>query len=459
MSRLFTRIYLHFLGVLVVMAVGAMVIGSLFFRGPVLHGLAEKLSRHAARLVAERINDPKRLSSILNHLATDFEVDMTVRDTSLALVVVAGPELPPPSPNDFERAKKNPIVLSRMSNFSTATPIVDDSTGALLGILEIAPRRHFGGFFSPLRPLLGIAGILLLVGLATAPLARRLSRPVDRLIDATRRFGEGDLSYRIPLPPWCTRAPGAPPIGRHRRVDQMMALMIAWNEMAERIEGLVGGHRELLANVSHELRSPLTRLRMALELLPATAESEVRIRDLESDLGELERLIEDVLATSRLETGFRPRAEPVDVTALFAQLKERAGLDPLLAGKELIVEPVPEALTLSADTKLLKRALWNLLENAGKYGAPPIQLGVEAGNGLAIFRVCDRGAGIPEAEREKVTAPFYRGDKARTPGAGGFGLGLTLARRIAETHGGSLRIEDAAPGCRIVLSLPLTAAP
>ena len=100
MSRLFTRIYLHFLGVLVVMAVGAMVIGSLFFRGPVLHGLAEKLSRHAARLVAERISDPKRLSSILNHLAIDFEVDMTVRDTSLALIAVAGPELPPPSPND-----------------------------------------------------------------------------------------------------------------------------------------------------------------------------------------------------------------------------------------------------------------------------------------------------------------------------------------------------------------------
>jgi len=239
-------------------------------------------------------------------------------------------------------------------------------------------------------------------------------------------------------------------------MDQMMALMLAWNEMADRIEKLVGGHRELLANVSHELRSPLARLRVALELLPASAGSEARIRDLESDLGELERLIEDVLTTSRLDAGFRPRAEPVDVAALFAQLKERAGLDPVLAGKEVRVEPVPDSLALEADATLLKRALWNRRENAGKYGAPPLGLAVESRDGLCIFQVTDRGPGIPEEEREKVTAPFYRSDKARTPGTGGFGLGLTLARRIAEAHGGSLRIEDAAPGCRVVLTAPVS---
>ena len=195
---------------------------------------------------------------------------------------------------------------------------------------------------------------------------------------------------------------------------------------------------------------------MALELLPATAESEARIRDLESDLGELERLIDDVLTTSRLEAGFRPRVEVVDVAMLFAQLKERAGLDRTLAGKELVVEPVPASLSLEADATLLKRALWNLLENAGKYGAPPITLSVEARDGFAIFCVTDRGAGVPDAEREKVTAPFYRSDRARTPGSGGFGLGLTIARGIAESHGGSLRIEAAGPGCRVVMTAPVS---
>ena len=372
------------------------------------------------------------------------------RNASRDVLAFSGTELPRPSDEDFARIRQHPIVLT-MRTFSTATPVLDEADGSLVGILEIAPRRHFGAF-SPLRPMLGLAAVLLLVGLATAPLARRLSRPVDRLIDATRRFGEGDLSYRIPLPPWCAQRTEP----RHRRMDQMMSLMVAWNEMADRIERLVGGHRELLANVSHELRSPLARLRVALELLPANADSEARIRDLESDLGELERLIDDVLTTSRLEAGFRPRVEVVDVAMLFAQLKERAGLDRALAGKELIVEPVPASLTLEADATLLKRALWNLLENAGKYGAPPITLSVEAKDGFAIFRVSDRGAGVPDAEREKVTSPFYRSDRARTPGSGGFGLGLTIARGIAESHGGSLRIEDAGPGCRVVMTAPVS---
>ena len=457
MRRLFTRIYLHFVGVLLVVALGATIIGSLAFRGPILHGFAEKLSTHAARLVSDRMEDPKRLASLVTHLSTEFDVDLTVRDPSGKLLVAAGPEQPVPSASDLANMKRGTVMLSRFKTFAAATRIVDDEDGHLLGILEIAPRRHFGAF-SPVRPLLGLAGILLLVGLATAPLARRLSRPVDRVIEAAHRFGEGDLAYRIPLPPWCRKyATDTPLRGRRRRPDQMLALMISWNEMADRIQHLVGGHRELLANVSHELRSPLARLRVALELLPKDGSSEARIADLESDLGELERLIDDVLTTSKLEAaGFAIRAEKFETSSIFAQLADRAALDPTLAGKEVRVERASGAV-VEADGALLKRALWNLLENAGKYGAAPVTLSVEARDGIVIFRVADEGPGIPEADREKAIAPFYRGDKARTPGAGGFGLGLTLARRIAEAHGGSLRIESTHPdgrGCRAVLTIP-----
>src|SRR5262249_47262871 len=149
------------------------------------------------------------------------------------------------------------------------------------------------------------------------PLARRISRPVERLTEATRRFGGGDLAYRVPV--------------RSRGDDELARLSRAWNEMAERIERLVVGQKELLANVSHELRSPLARIRVALELMrpsveggsppPTGADAEARLRDIESDLAELDRLIEDVLTTARLDAGRLPiHAAPLELQGLLGQL-------------------------------------------------------------------------------------------------------------------------------------------
>lgn len=456
MGRLFTRIYLHFLFVLVLMGIASTVIGSLAFRGPVLHGFAARIATHTARLVADRIGDPARLEHLVDHLATEFDVDLTVRDPSGKVLASAGPVQPRPTDRDLVHMKRGPVIISRWRNFCAATRILDNQNGASLGVLEIAPRRRFGGI-SFTRPLMGLAAVLLIVGLATAPLARRLSRPVDKLIEATRRFGDGDLAYRIPLPPWCREGSHA----RAHRHDQMTTLLLAWNDMAARVEKLIGGHRELLANVSHELRSPLARLRVALELLPRAGDGEARIKEIEADLGELDRLIEDVLTTSRLDaSGFQVRREEVELEPLFKGLTERAAHDPILAGKEVIARGA-EGMRVRADGTLLKRALWNLLENAGKYGAPPIALSVQRVEANVIFAVEDAGPGIPDGEREDVLRPFYRGDKARTPQApgaasGGFGLGLTLARQIADAHAGSLRLESVHPdgrGLRVVLTL------
>ncbi|HVO30637.1 MAG TPA: HAMP domain-containing sensor histidine kinase [bacterium] len=461
MRRLYTRIYLHFVGLLLIMTVAATVIGSLVLRGPVLHGFAAHVATHAARLVAERMGDPERLAASVAHLSREFEVDITIRDATGTVVTANGKEQPVPSARDLERMKEGPVVLSRTRIFCLATRIVDASSGDLIGVLEISPRERFASF-SPIRPLLGFALVLGIVAVGVAPLARRISRPVDSLIEATQRFGDGDLSWRIPLPAWCTD-PDAQ--GRRHRMDQLTRLTVSWNDMAGRVEKLVGGHRELLANVSHELRSPLARLRVALELLPKSSDTETRIAEIEGDLTELERLIDDVLTTSRLEaSGFPLHPEAVDVAGLFAQLRERAGHDPLLSGKEIRLSGA-DAIVVRADAPLLKRALWNLLENAGKYGAPPLSLSAATQDGMAVFSVSDEGPGIPVEEREKVLAPFYRVDKARTPSASGapqgFGLGLTLARRIAEAHGGTLRIESVHPdgrGCRVVLALPLARA-
>jgi signal transduction histidine kinase len=240
--------------------------------------------------------------------------------------------------------------------------------------------------------------------------------------------------------------------------------------MAERVERLVHGQRELLANVSHELRLPLARIRVALALLPRDGDAEGRLRDVETDLGELERLIEDVLTTARLDaTGLPRHPVAVDVAALLAELRERAAHDPVAAGKAVEVAPGP-APALTADPALLKRALWNLVENAAKYGAPPITLAARRDGDLVRLSVTDQGEGIAPAERERVLAPFYRLDRARTPSAPGqaphgFGLGLTLARRVAEVHGGRIVIEPAAvrdgreEGYRVSLVLPASGPP
>jgi two-component system OmpR family sensor kinase len=225
----------------------------------------------------------------------------------------------------------------------------------------------------------------------------------------------------------------------------------------------VRGQKELLANVSHELRSPLARLRLALALLPRDGPTEARLADAERDLAELDGLIDDVLATARLEaTGLPTRLAEVDVGALLAGLAERARHDPAVAGQAVRVSEGPP-LMLVADEALLRRALWNLVENAAKYGAPPITLAAARDGDRVALSVADEGPGIAPQARERVLDPFYRLDTARTPGGtapAGVGLGLTFAQRVAEVHGGTIAVGAASTegperGCRVTIWLPV----
>jgi len=144
------------------------------------------------------------------------------------------------------------------------------------------------------------------------------------------------------------------------------------------------------------------------------------------------------------------------------EIAERAGGDPRLAAGGVLVAGGP-AIELTADHALLRRALWNLVDNAAKYGAPPITLRAERRGDQVALSVTDQGDGIAPSERERVLAPFYRLDKARTPGeaARGFGLGLTLASRVAQVHHGAITIGPAETidgtecGCRVTLTLPI----
>jgi signal transduction histidine kinase len=285
----------------------------------------------------------------------------------------------------------------------------------------------------------GLVALLVVLFLAVAagayPVVRRLTRRLESLKQGVERFGAGALGQRVD------------DAGR----DEVAAVAASFNQAAGRIEALVGSHKSLLANASHELRSPLARLKMALSLLeetPDAAQRERLVREVRTNIGELDTLVEEVLMASRLDNqaaAFVPL--PVDVVALAAEEAAQVGAE-LQAGDAQLVVP--------GDERLLRRALRNLLENARRYGGDEVTLhAARAAAGRIELRVCDRGPGVPEALRERIFEPFFRlpGHAERE---GGVGLGLALVQQIARRHGGSVRCEsrsDGAGSC-FVLSLP-----
>ncbi|MBS0318743.1 MAG: HAMP domain-containing histidine kinase, partial [Proteobacteria bacterium] len=207
----------------------------------------------------------------------------------------------------------------------------------------------------------------------------------------------------------------------------------------------------LLANASHELRSPLTRIRMALELMGSTPSAMFR-DEISRNIGELDQLIDEILLASRLDARAADvgSVEAVDLTALAAEECAQLGL-------ELDADGGPA--TVQGVAKLLRRAVRNLLENARRYGSGgAITTSVRREGSRAVLRVSDRGPGVPAAQRERIFEPFYR-----LPGAsereGGVGLGLALVKAIAERHHGTVRCEEhPGGGATFVLDLPCEAA-
>jgi signal transduction histidine kinase len=290
-----------------------------------------------------------------------------------------------------------------------------------------------------------LVALLLLLFAAVAagayPVVRRLTRRLESLKGGVERFGAGALGQRVDA------------AGR----DEVAALATSFNQAAERIEALVRSHQSLLANASHELRSPLARLKMAVSLLEDSPDGAPRERlksEIRTNIAELDALVEEVLLASRLDAqAVNPVSEPVDLIPI-------AAVEAAQVGAEL--QAALPTLTVKGDERLLRRALRNLLENARRYGdGGEVTLSAERMSAIpprAELRVCDRGPGVPEALRERIFEPFFRlpGHAERE---GGVGLGLALVKQIAERHGGRVRCEARDPtaggGSCFVLSLPL----
>jgi len=460
MPRLYTRIYLHSLVVLALcglVSLGALVLA---LRGAGLGELGERGANHVISLVSEHFADGAALERRLQELNASLDLNVTVRDGDGHMVTAVGAPMPAPSPSELLALRAGRILVQRSPTWTAAGPVREPSSGAVVGIVQVSARHTWVPL---LWPLLVVIAAMVVAAFAARPLAQRISRPLERLAEVARRLGGGDLGARAPGPD----APYPPHslTDRLAHVEEIQALTRAFNDMADRIEQLVRGQKELLGNVSHELRSPLARIRVALALLPRDGATDARLRDVERDLEDLDRLIEDVLTGARLEaTGLGARLSTVDVHALFEEIAERAQHDPVTAGREVRVAGRTR-LDLDGDAALLRRALWNLVENAAKYGAPPITLEAATEASDVLMSVSDEGAGIAAEERELVLGPFYRQDRARTPSPTsgpprGFGLGLTLARQIALAHGGAIVIGAGTAGggrehgCRVTIRIP-----
>lgn len=262
------------------------------------------------------------------------------------------------------------------------------------------------------------------------PVVRRLTRRLESLKRGVERFGAGQLDHRVVVS------------GR----DEVAAVAASFNHAAARVEALVQSNKSLLANASHELRSPLARMKMAVSMLDevSPAQREQLKREIETNVAELDALVEEVLLASRLDASETlDRRDPVDLLGLAAE--EAARVDAEVDGP---------AVQVRGDERLLRRALRNLLENARRYGGDEVKVELARTSAGAEARVCDRGPGVPETLRERIFEPFYR-----LPGhaeqAGGVGLGLSLVRQIAQRHGGSVRCEARPGGGSVfVLALP-----
>ena len=275
----------------------------------------------------------------------------------------------------------------------------------------------------PRGTALAVVLVVLFLGIAAGayPVVRRLTRRLESLKRGVEQFGAGALGHRVEVS-------GA---------DEVAAVATSFNVAAARIEALVASHRSLLANASHELRSPLARMKMAVSMLDGAspAQRDALKREIDKNVAELDGLVEEVLLASRLDAGATPlQRDKVDLLAVAAEEASRVGAHVDAEG----------AVVASGDERLLRRALRNLLENAQRYGGGEIEVSLAreggAGLGMVSAEVHDRGPGIPASMRERIFEPFFR-----MPGhaeqAGGVGLGLALVKQIAERHGGSVRCE------------------
>jgi two-component system sensor histidine kinase CpxA len=325
-------------------------------------------------------------------------------------------------------------------------------------VIEFPPEEH--GLFGPHGvPHLGILIAILSSGFVCYILARYLTSPIVQLRAATQKLASGDLTARAGLP-------------GSRRHDEMAELMRDFDRMAERLENLVTAQSRLLTDISHELRSPLARLNVALELARQRSGSDAvsALDRIDRETNRLNELIQKLLTIARLEAGDESIEKvPVHLEPIIHEIAKDAAFEAQARHCQVKATIADDCVVIGSPS-LLHSAIENVVRNAIRYTqeGTSVEVRLEQGMGIeadslqgpeAVVRVTDSGPGVPEDALDKLFRPFYRIDDARGRQTGGVGLGLAITDRAVRLHGGTIRVSNRPQGGLMVeIRLPLSSA-
>src|SRR5216683_1079292 len=289
-----------------------------------------------------------------------------------------------------------------------------------------------------IRLLVLLLFLMLAVLLSAHAVLKLLLRPVRWLGEGVERLGSGQLDVVLPI----------------RTRDEFGALTDAFNRMVRRVREMIQARDQLLLDVSHELRSPLTRMKVALELLPDSESKE----ELACDVGEMEMMVAELLELERLRDGRGLNPSFQDLAPILREMPVR--FNKKRPGVRFIAPS--EKIQVNIDTDKVRTVLRNLLENAFKYSlsdSRPVEISCAQNEDSVIVRLSDDGPGIPTENSASLFEPFFRVDRSRSKKTGGYGLGLSICKRIMEAHGGDIIFQiNPVRGASFVLTFPRSAS-
>jgi signal transduction histidine kinase len=323
--------------------------------------------------------------------------------------------------------------------FGARSPIIarQDSTHHYRLFLINNQQRGLTFFF--LQPQhLWIIGLVVLLCYA---FAYHLTSPVRRLRSVVDCFGRGDFSARAPA----------------SRKDELGELARSFNQMAGRIQTLLAAERRLLLDISHELRSPLARLGVAVELARSGQDREHMLDRIQKEADRLNELVGELLQVTRVEADpSMQKTDTVHLDELLADLVYDSLLEAKAKDCNLLLK-APAAATVTGDEELIRRALENVIRNAIRYAPHGTAVDIELAkfHDAAVVSVRDYGPGVPDEALSRIFDPFYRVDSDRNRSSGGLGLGLAIARRSVQLHKGKLSAQNAHPGLLVTMEFPI----
>ena len=390
-------------------------------------GFVGKNMAQYSMYIIHEIGSPPNIEKA-QQIADEFRIFIRIKSQNLNWSSL---RLPPNTvPDKLHAITGFPNVRGAWSRGRMFIQVTDENAEYLfiLGRRGISAGHRPSGLF-----LLVIAVVFLILGISYAAV-RWLFQPLGWLTSGMQRMGRGDLDTTIPI----------------RRYDELGAVAETFNDMSAKIRALVRAKQQLLLDVSHELRSPMTRMKVAAEFI---AEEKVR-RQINADLREMEAMTAEILESERLtsEKGGLT-LEDTDLHKLVSNLVATYGDPP-----PGIVVHADGSVSAHVDPDRTRTLLRNVIDNALKYSSDqsrPVEVRLKKSNEGVVITVEDFGEGIPERDLALVFEPFYRVDKSRGRKTGGYGLGLNLCRKIMEAHGGTIHVQSrVGEGTRFTMRFP-----